>query len=480
LEMKDKPLSFTIVASLFRSYNNWFVLFYFWLFVCYSSTDSSITGPIFAVASSSSNSFNSDCDSSSGNSAGLCNNNINNIMIRDKVCIIGSGNWGSAIATIIGPNCERLDHVDTDVNLWVFEEMVEIDGGKRKLSEVINERHENVKYLPGVTLPRNIIAEPDLATACRNATLVIYVTPHQFLPPLLPTIRKSVHPTCRGVSLIKGLDFDKESKSPVLISQMIEEYMKNGFSCGVLTGANVANEVAARQVCESTLACTFDTDELNERTRQIFHTQEYFRVEHIADVVGAQVYGALKNVVALGAGFIDALELGGNTKAALLRIGLHEMSTFAHAFFPKNKNKNINVQFDTILQSCGVADLVTTCYGGRNRKCAQAFGVKKHNSQQESWNEKECHKVWNQLEKELLNGQKLQGTLASHEVYECLKARDLLESFPLFKTIHSISFSNLPVSQIVDGINKLDQTTKSLSSSDTQKLSPSAFLPSKL
>ena len=131
---------------------------------------------------------------------------------RDKVCIIGSGNWGSAIATIVGPNCERLSDVDSTVHLWVYEEMVKVPDAtngnliERKLSEVINERNENVKYLPGVKLPKNVIAEPDLATACQNATLLIFVMPHQFLPPVLPTIRESVHPThCRGVSLIKGL-----------------------------------------------------------------------------------------------------------------------------------------------------------------------------------------------------------------------------------------------------------------------------------
>ena len=131
---------------------------------------------------------------------------------RDKVCIIGSGNWGSAIATIVGPNCERMPDVDSKVHIWVYEEMVKVPDPssgnlvERKLSEVINERNENVKYLPGVKLPKNVIAEPDLATACHNATLLIFVMPHQFLPPVLPIIRKSVHPThCRGVSLIKGL-----------------------------------------------------------------------------------------------------------------------------------------------------------------------------------------------------------------------------------------------------------------------------------
>jgi len=253
--MQCQKSSSIFAVSFLRSHYRWCALLYFWLSVYYSNSgnSSSFVGPVFVVAASSSPSstssnINSDTSSkSSSNSAGLCNSKAsNNSMIRDKVCIIGSGNWGSAIATILGPNCERLDNVDTDVHLWVFEEMVEVEGGeKRKLSEVINERHENVKYLSGFPLPLNIIAEPDLATACRNATLVIFVTPHQFLPPLLPTIRESVHPTlCRGVSLIKGLDFDKESKSPVLISQMIEGYMKDGFSCGVLTGANVANEVA--------------------------------------------------------------------------------------------------------------------------------------------------------------------------------------------------------------------------------------------
>ena len=129
----------------------------------------------------------------------------------DKVCIIGSGNWGSAISTIVGRNCERLSFYETRVNMWVFEETVEVteeDGGRsqpRKLSEVINERHENVKYLPGIRLPDNVHAVADLAEACRDATLLIFVLPHQFLPRLLPTIREAAHPSCRGVSLIKGI-----------------------------------------------------------------------------------------------------------------------------------------------------------------------------------------------------------------------------------------------------------------------------------
>ena len=123
----------------------------------------------------------------------------------DKVCIIGSGNWGSAIATKVGQNCARLPYFEDRVNMWVFEEMVDIDGERKKLTHVINSQHENVKYLPGTTLPDNIVAVADLEEACKDATLLIFVLPHQFLPKLLPTIRRAAHPSCRGVSLIKGL-----------------------------------------------------------------------------------------------------------------------------------------------------------------------------------------------------------------------------------------------------------------------------------
>lgn len=138
----------------------------------------------------------------------------------DRVCIIGSGNWGSAIATKVGLNCEMLPYFEDRVNMWVFEETVEVEGESRKLTEVINSQHENVKYLPGIKLPENVIAVADLAEACRGATLLIFVLPHQFLPRLLPTIREACHPSCRGVSLIKGLGelLDAESStSPCLV-----------------------------------------------------------------------------------------------------------------------------------------------------------------------------------------------------------------------------------------------------------------------
>jgi glycerol-3-phosphate dehydrogenase (NAD+) len=285
--------------------------------------------------------------------------------------------------------------------------------------------------------------------------------------------------------MITYIDFDAELKRPVLISDTICKAMGNGFQCGVLMGANVANEVAAGQFCESTLASRFSTttplhddellDNLNEQTRQIFHLDQKFHVNHITDVAGAEACGALKNVIALGAGFVDGLGLGGNTKAALLRVGLLEMAQFCKLNFVASEVSDSTF----FVQSCGMADLITTCYGGRNRKCAEAFCKQQQQSQstQSTMNQgegkddestrvlflvspNECEERWQYIEAELLGGQKLQGTLTAKEVFTVLEARgqEFLDQFPLMTTIYQIAFQGKPVTSIASAIREVGAT----------------------
>jgi len=382
-------------------------------------------------------------------------------MPAEKVALVGSGNWGSAIATKIGLNVlANPDMFDKEVQMWVFEEYVKLEDGKwirpargakppegktwvdegyRPLTEVINELNENVIYLPGIKLPKSIIAQPDIKKCVTGATMMVFVIPHNFLAPIVPKMEGAFAEGAVGISLIKGIEF-KDSK-PILISDLLAAEMAKGpgspkVDMSVLMGANVANEVAKGDFAEATVGCTDLT--IGNKWVKVFNTPD-FKVDPVTDVAGAELCGALKNVVALGAGFCDGLGFGGNTKAAIIRVGLKEMQKFCEVFYGDRKIKS-----ETFLESCGVADLVTTCFGGRNRKCAEIFakniaaGTKKE---------------WDAIEAEELNGQKLQGTGTAKDVMTCLKASGKTADFPLFTAIYNVAFEGAPPASILD-INK--------------------------
>uniref|UniRef100_A0A3P9DI21 Glycerol-3-phosphate dehydrogenase [NAD(+)] n=1 Tax=Maylandia zebra TaxID=106582 RepID=A0A3P9DI21_9CICH len=336
-----------------------------------------------------------------------------------KVCIVGSGNWGSAIARIIGDNARTLQHIATTVKMWVFEE--NING--RKLSDIINTEHENVKYLPGYKLPENVVAVPKLSDAAMGADLLVFVVTHQFIRTLCDEMVGCVSARARGITLIKGIYEGPEGLR--LISDVIREKMEIDVS--VLMGANIANEVAAEKFCESTIGSR------NVENGLLFKellTTPNFRITVVEDADTVELCGALKNIVAVSAGFCDGLQCGDNTKAAVIRLGLMEMITFAQLF-----SKNGVVSTSTFLESCGVADLIATCYGGCNRRAAEAFV--------------RTGKSIEVLEKEIFNGQKLQGPATSAEVYRILQQKCLVNRFPLFTAVYQICFEKRPVQEMI-------------------------------
>eukprot|EP00127_Corallochytrium_limacisporum_P006037 Clim_evm5s217 gene=Clim_evmTU5s217 len=332
-----------------------------------------------------------------------------------RVALIGSGNWGCAIARIIGRNTiQNLDLFVPDIRMWVFEEV--IDG--QKLTDIINTKHENVKYLPGKKLPTNIIADPDLKSTVKDADVLIFCIPHQFLKKVCREIKGHIQDEAIAISLIKGIDSEDGLK---LISDMIRDELQ--VSTSVLMGANIANEVADGEFCETTIGCPSLTEyHVYER----LFNDENFRVTVVPDVYAVELCGALKNVVALGAGMVDGMDMGSNTKAAIMRIGLLEMIRFCKIFFT-------GIRDETFMESCGVADLITTCFGGRNRKCGEAFA--------------RTGKSFETLEEELLNGQKLAGYGTAKEVYLALQKHggdDLLKKFPLLRNIYLIAYEGRP------------------------------------
>nr|CAG8490479.1 3962_t:CDS:2 [Entrophospora candida]CAG8501875.1 2187_t:CDS:2 [Entrophospora candida] len=333
----------------------------------------------------------------------------------ERVAIIGSGNWGTVIARIVGDNVKRHKGFDSQVRMWVYEEIIQ----GRKLTEIINEDHVNVKYLPDYKIPENVVAKPELLDTIDNATVLIFVIPHQANIELF-----LVHPKAKAITLIKGFDVSETGILPV--SETIKD--KLCIPVCTLSGANIANEIAAQNFSETTIGCS--VLEEGQLFQKIFET-DYFRVGIIEDVTGVELCGALKNVIAIGAGIVDGLKMGENAKAAIIRVGFLEMKKFIQMFYH-------GVKEETFFESCGIADVIATCYGGRNRKVAEAHVL--------------TGKSFEELENELLNGQKLQGTLTAKELYMVLSRKKLESEFKLFTTIYRIAYENLPPEKIVQDI----------------------------
>lgn len=314
--------------------------------------------------------------------------------------------------------------------MWVYEEI--IDGCK--LSEIINTKHENVKYLPGIELPSNVIAVPDLLGAVSGATLLIFVVPHQFVERICNQLKGNISNNSRAISLIKGLDCERgggrggsggNSKDANenddggldLVSTRIKRLLNIDVS--VLMGANLANDIAQERFSEATIGFS---DHINGAIWKEVFERPFFRISLIEDVTGVELCGALKNIIAVAAGFIDGLysnESSDNTKAAIIRRGLLEMRLLCRLV-------DSQVRDETFFESCGLADVITSSYGGRNRKVAEAFIT--------------TGKSLDELEKELLNGQKLQGPLTAREVYKWLSKRGLTHRFPIMTLVYRICY----------------------------------------
>ena len=213
--------------------------------------------------------------------------------------------------------------------------------------------------MPKIKLPSNIIAKSDVLETAKDCTLLVFVVPHQFVKVICEKLKGKLDPRARAISLIKGVDTSKNG-GLVLISDIIKTRLN--IDCSVLMGANIANEVALERFCEATIG--YRVNENGAIFKKLFHTA-YFRISTVNDIAGVELSGALKNIVAVGAGFVDGLKWGDNTKAAVIRIGLMEMINFSKTFYE-------GIRDETFLESCGIADLITTCNAGRNRRLAEA------------------------------------------------------------------------------------------------------------
>ena len=263
-----------------------------------------------------------------------------------NVTVVGGGSWGTALAG----HCVRIGHV---VRLWVREPEV---------AEAINEKRENPLYLPGVTLPPGILAGLDLATALEAAELVLMVVPSQFCRAAYRDLGRRAPAGAVLVSATKGIETETLRRMTEVARDEAPDH-----PLAVLSGPSFALEVAREQPT-AVVAASAEASVAESVQRAL--SSRTFRVYSSDDVVGVELAGALKNVIAIAAGVVDGLGYGHNTVAALITRGLAEMTRLAVAMGGRP---------DTFSGLAGLGDLVLTCTGGlsRNRRVGQALGAGK-------------------------------------------------------------------------------------------------------
>jgi glycerol-3-phosphate dehydrogenase (NAD(P)+) len=262
-----------------------------------------------------------------------------------RAAVLGAGSWGTTFAQVL---CDA----GTPVMLWAR---------RADTAEAINDLNENPRYLQGITLPSTLTATADVATALHGADLVLLAVPAQTLRAQLSAWRPLIPDDAMVVSLMKGIEHGSNKR----MSEVIMEAAGVPQSrVAVISGPNLAREIAERQFAASVVACS---DELSARLLQRACHTGYFRPYWNTDVLGCELGGTVKNVIALAVGIAVALGLGDNTKAMLITRGLAEMARLGEAMGADPR---------TFSGLAGMGDLVATCSSSlsRNRRFGEYLG----------------------------------------------------------------------------------------------------------
>ncbi|MGW3011579.1 NAD(P)H-dependent glycerol-3-phosphate dehydrogenase [Streptomyces sp. NPDC001219] len=259
-----------------------------------------------------------------------------------RCAVYGTGSWGTAFAMVLADaGCE--------VTLW---------GRRESLVDAVNNGRTNPDYLPGVELPASVRATTDPAEAARGAEFAVLAVPAQTLRANLAAWAPLLPADTVLVSLMKGVELGTAKR----MSEVIEEVAKvPAERVAVLTGPNLAKEVAARQPATAVVACA---DEAVARRFQAACHTSYFRPYTNTDVVGCELGGAVKNVIALAVGIATGMGLGDNAKASLITRGLAETTRLGLA---------MGADAHTFAGLAGMGDLVATCSSPLSRN--NTFGT---------------------------------------------------------------------------------------------------------
>jgi glycerol-3-phosphate dehydrogenase (NAD(P)+) len=254
-----------------------------------------------------------------------------------RIAVIGAGGWG----TVLSLTLARLGHA---VRLWAYEPEV---------AEGIGARGENDLFLPGISLPESVAATNDLGAALEEAEIVVTAMPSHVCRALYERMLAKLNPEMSFVSATKGLETERLLRMSEVIGEVVEPKFPPRLA--VLSGPSFAREVACGQPTAIVVA---SQDRPTAQLVQQEFSSPSLRLYTSGDVVGVELGGAVKNVIAIAAGVVEGLDLGANPRAALITRGLAEMTRLACA---------CGAQRETLAGLAGMGDLVLTCTGALSR-----------------------------------------------------------------------------------------------------------------
>ncbi len=261
-----------------------------------------------------------------------------------NVTIIGDGAMGTVLAMLL---CDK----GVETTLWGY------DAGQLGRFETAR---ENITFLPGYALPQTLVFEARDELAMKDAELIVSAVPCQFVRSIWTRLKPHVRARVPVMSVAKGI----ENKTLLRPTEVLANVLEGASPCGVLSGPTIADELAHQLPATACVAC--EDNALLQHMQVTFNT-DWFRVYSNTDLVGVELAGACKNVIAIAAGAIDGIGAGDNAKAALLSRGLAEIMRLGVA---------CGAKAETFAGLAGLGDLVTTCISpkGRNRSFGERIG----------------------------------------------------------------------------------------------------------
>ena len=262
-----------------------------------------------------------------------------------RVAVLGTGSWGTAFSLVLAD-------AGGEVVLW---------SRRAELAAVVSDSHENPEYLPGIRLPESVRATSDPAEALHRAEVVVLAVPSQTLRGNLEVWAPLLPADCVLVSLMKGIELGTTKRMSEVIAEVTRAAPER---IAVVSGPNLAKEIAQRQPAASVVACVDEA--VAEKLQQVCLTAA-FRPYTNTDVVGVELGGAVKNVIALAVGMAKGMGMGDNSQASIITRGLAEITRLGLA---------LGADATTFAGLAGVGDLVATCMSplSRNRTFGENLG----------------------------------------------------------------------------------------------------------